>query len=204
MAKVKTLTSEIFKLKDWRLSFAQLDKPKAFKPGQDARYEATFLADPTRADHKAQIGELMGLTLDLVKRKWGNEADLKENKPEGLALCFGLADKNPKKAKYDGYKGMFYLVTANKDAPTIVTRDREAVVPGKTQWPYSGCHVNTNPTLWVQDNEFGIAVRANLRIVQFVDDDTPFGRGSANPDDEFEKLPARGKTGPAEVDNIDF
>lgn len=200
----KSITSEIIKFKSVRLSFAQLDKPKAFKPGQDPRFEATFLLDPSSEEHKTQIRTLMAEADKLVKLKWGNDADLKDNKPEGLQLCFGLANKNPKKAKYDGYKDMFYVVTANKDRPTIVTRDREAVVPGHKQWPYSGCYVNTNPTLWVQDNGFGIAIRANLRIVQFVDDGKPFGAGSANADDEFEKLPPKGSQGVSEVDDIDL
>jgi hypothetical protein len=179
----KGVTSGIIKLVDWRLSFAQLDKAKAFKPGQEPRYEATFLADPSREDHAAQIKALKSAGLEIAKKKWGDDVD-----PEGLAWCMGLSDKNPKKKKYDGYKGMFYLITANGSKPVVVSRNREPVVPNGVQWPYSGCRVNTNVTLWTQDNEFGQGVRANLRIVQFNQDDTPFGAGNVNPDEEFEAL----------------
>lgn len=193
----KSLTSDIIKLKSVRLSFAQLDKPKAFKPGQDPRFEATFLLDPSNVEHQAQINAIKEAAKTLIKAKWGE-------KPDGLQLCFGLAENNPKKSRYDGYAGMFYLVTANSNRPTIVTRDREAVVPGNKQWPYSGCYVNTNPTLWIQDNSFGIAIRANLRIVQFVDDGKPFGAGAANPDDEFERLPERTGKGASQVAEFDL
>lgn len=193
----KSLTSPIIKLKNVRLSFAQLDKPKAFKPGQEPRYEATFLLDPSKEEDEVQIAAIKAEASALIRAKWGE-------KPDGLQLCFGLANNHAKKAKYDGYKDMFYIVTANSERPTLCTREREAVVPGNKQWPYSGCYVNTNPTLWVQDNGFGIAIRANLRIVQFVEDGKAFGAGSANADDEFEKLPTMGAKGAAAVDGFDL
>lgn len=179
MAKSKT--SPIIKLIEWRGSFLQLDKAKSFKPGQDPRYEATFLADPTREDHAKQIAELKAAAVELIKLQWGE-------KPAGLELCFGLADLHPKKSKYDGYKGQFYLVTANSEKPGVFNRTLEPVSPGNKQWPYSGAHVNTNVTLWCQDNAFGKAIRANLRIVQFNKDGTPFGAGQADPNKEFTAL----------------
>lgn len=184
MAKSKT--SDIIYLKDVRLSFAQLDKPKAFKPGQEPRFEATFLLDPTRKDHAEYIATIKAEAKKLVLSEWGE-------KPAGLELCFGLANEHPKKATYDGYKNMFYIVTANKDQPTIVGRNKVdgafvAQKPGMAEWPLSGFFVNTNPTLWTQRNTFGNAVRANLRIVQFVRKGTPFGAGSADANEEFQAL----------------
>lgn len=199
MAKSKT--SDILYLKDVRLSFAQLDKPKAFKPGQDARYEATFLLDPTNAEHAKQIAIIKAEAKKLVLAEWGE-------KPSGLELCFGMADEHPKKSKYDGYKGMFFIVTANKDQPTIVGRNKvdEAFVaqrPGSSEWPFSGAYVNTNPTLWTQKNTFGNAIRANLRIVQFVRKGPAFGAGSADANEEFQALgdaPGTTAGGVAQVD----
>jgi hypothetical protein len=52
----KAPTSDIIKLKNVRLSFARLWKPKAFQEGQDPRFEATFLLDPSNAEHAATIG----------------------------------------------------------------------------------------------------------------------------------------------------
>lgn len=199
MAKTKTLTSDVIKLVDWRASFLQIDKPKSFKPGQEPRYEATFLADPTRVEHLAQMKELKAAAILLAEAKGWDYATLTYDD-----LAYGMADKHPKKKKYDGYAGMFYIVTANASQPTICGRNLEPLTPGKKPYPYSGCRVNTNVTLWTQDNEFGQAIRANLRIVQFVADDTPFGAGSAVPEDEFQALgdakKAAGKAGAKEVD----
>jgi hypothetical protein len=64
--------------------------------------------------------------------------------------------------------------------------------------------VNTNVTLWTQDNKFGKAIRANLRIVQFVKDGKAFsGSAPANADDEFEALgdSPSGKGGATSVDD---
>jgi hypothetical protein len=190
----KSKTSPVIKLVEWRGSFLQLDKAKSFKPGQDPRFEATFLGDPTREDHAKQIAEINFNAIELIKAQWGEEFlaivrdKKKKGEPTGLEMCFGLADLHPKKSKYDGYKGQFYIVTANSDRPTVVSRGLEPVVPGNKQWPYSGAYVNTNVTLWCQDNWFGKAIRANLRIVQFNKDGTPFGAGQADANKEFTAL----------------
>ena len=81
------------------------------------------------------------------------------------------------KAKYDGYKGMFYITTANTERPGVYGRQRQPIAEGDREAPYSGCFVNTNITLWTQDNKFGKAIRANLRIVQFAKDGDSFGGG---------------------------
>lgn len=202
MAKSKTLTSDIIKLVDWRFSFLNITTPKSFKPGQDARYEATFLADPTRTDHMTQMKALKAAAQALCTEKGWNYDDLTYDD-----LAYGMADKHPKKKKYDGYAGMFYIVTANKDQPTICGRNLEPLTPAKKPYPYSGARGNTNVTLWTQDNEFGQAIRANLRIIQFTADDAPFGAGAARPEDEFQALgdaPKTGKKAAVEDDDIPF
>lgn len=192
MAKEKTLTSPIIKLKNWRASFLNLVTPKAFEEGQEPRYEASFLADPTDAAHKLQILELVKAAKALCELKGWEYPKPGEEHLSEIQLPYGRADLHPKKKKYDGYAGMFYLVTAQgqKDPPVICARDPKVLLdPKKKPFPYSGCYVNTNPTLWVQDNKWGTAIRANLRIIQWVGDGKPFGKGSANPEDEFEPLP---------------
>lgn len=176
----KSLTSEIIKLKNARLSFPRLDKPKAFQEGQTPRFEATFLLDPSDAEHAEQIKMIRSAAMALLKAKW-------TDKPAGLKLCYGFANENPVKAKYDGYPDMFYITTANTTKPTVVNRSRELVVAGQTEFPYGGCRVNTNITLWTQDNGFGKAIRGNLRIVQFYANDKAFsGAAPPNAEDEFE------------------
>lgn len=191
----KALTSEIIKLKNARGSFLRLWVPKAFQEGQTPRYEGTFLLDPTNAEHAALIAQIKAEANKLIKAKWGE-------KPAGLKVCFGLADNDETKKKYDGYAGMFYVVTANTTKPTVVNRAREEVAEGAKGAPYSGCYVNTNITLWTQDNKFGKAIRGNLRIVQFAKDGAAFS-GAAPPraEDEFEAI---GDTPGASISDDDF
>lgn len=191
----KSLTSDTIKLKNVRLSFPRLDKPKAFQEGQTPRYEATFLLDPSDVAHAEQIKAIRQAAAALVKAKWGD-------KPAGLKLCYGLANDHETKAKYDGYKDMFFVTTANTQKPTVCRRDRQLVEVGQKEFPYGGCRVNTNITLWTQDNKFGKAIRGNLRIVQFFGDDKAFsGSAPANPEDELELYGDKKSSGPVESDD---
>lgn len=195
MAKSKT--SEVVKLKNVRGSFLRLFKPKAFQEGQTPRYEATFLLDPTNAEHAAAIAQLRAEAKKLIAAAWGE-------KPAGLKLCFGDADKDETKSKYDGYKGMFYVTTANTERPGVYGRQRQPVAEGDREAPYSGCYVNTNITLWTQDNKFGKAIRANLRIVQFAKDGEAFsGAAPARAEDELEALEDKTPAGVAASDGFD-
>ena len=172
----KAPTSEIIKLRSARLSFARLWKPKAFQEGQDPRFEATFLLDPSNADHASTIAEIKAAAMKLIKES-GLDARV-------FKLCFGKGDDKP----YDGYAGMVYIAANNKTRPTVVDRNRNPVAEGDKQAPYSGCIVNTNLTLWLQNNQYGKRINANLRIVQFVADGPAFGVQAAKAEDEFEAL----------------
>lgn len=188
MAKEKTITSRVIKLKSWGLSFPELVVPKAYEDGQKLSYQSTVLADPTNAAHKAQILELVAEAKILCGLKQWEYPKPGEEHMSEIKLCFGRADVHPKKKKYDGYAGMFYLAMSNSDPPTICGRNLESLDPKRKPFPYAGCYVNTNTTLWVQDNKWGKAIRANLRIVQFVSDGAAFGKGRANAEEEFEPL----------------
>jgi hypothetical protein len=180
----KSATSEVIKLPSARLSFAKLYKPETFAAGQDARFSATFLLDPTKAEHKAKIQEIQAAAKKLI-----DEAGFKVS---DFDVCFGHADKHPKKSKYDGYAGMFFLAASNKVRPTVVNRRREPVAEGDPQAPYSGCYVYGSITLWLQNNQYGKKINANLRAVQFEKDGEAFGMKPVNAEDEFEPLEGDG------------
>lgn len=181
----KALTSELIKMKDVRLSFPRLWKAKAFQEGQEPRFEASFLLDPSKEAHKASIDEVEEAGKKLAIAKWGSV-------PEDIKYSYGYADKNPTKKKYDGYPGMFYIASANTTKPNIFGPNKTNNVwvglnEGDKFAPYGGCYVNTNITLWTQSNKFGKAIRVNLRIVQFSKNGQAFsGAAPANPDDEIE------------------
>ncbi len=197
----KSKTSDIIKLKNVRLSFPRLFKAKAFQEGQEPRYEATFLLDPSKPEHATAIAQIKEEAKKLVAAMWGE-------KPAGLKLCFGLADNDEVKKKYDGYQGMFYITSANTERPGVYGRQKQPLAEGDREAPYAGCYVNTNITLWTQDNKFGKGVRCNLRIVQFSKDGDAFsGAAPARADEELEALedtaPA-GKAGVTEDDGFDL
>lgn len=173
-----SITSDVIKLKNVRLSFPHLFKPKAFQAGQDPKYQASFLLDPSDKDHARMIKEIKRQAKKVLVEKFGEMPEKGDYK-----LCFGLADKHPKKKKYEGYEGMFYIATSNTIAPTCIDRRKQEVIESDGVL-YAGCYVNTNITLWPQDHpQGGKGVNANLRIVQFFRDGDAFGTAKASKDE---------------------
>jgi hypothetical protein len=201
MAKNSVQADKII-LKNVRLSFLRLDKPEPFEEGQTPKYQATGLLDPSDADHAAQIKGLQQAGKKLMLEAYGEiPADIKAD-PIGQ-LCYGLADKHPKKAKYDGYEGMFYVTTSNSDRVGCANRKGVLVLPGDPEFPYSGCYGNLSLSLWAllgpKRNKYGARIGANLRAVQFVRDGEAFGAGPVNVEDEFEALE---DNGPADTGDV--
>jgi hypothetical protein len=176
MAKSKT--SEVIKLPRVRLSFAELFKAKAFAEGQEAYFKATFLLDPSNAEHAKVLGKLKASVESLTAEAFNGE------KLPADRIC--IANGNTK--KYDGYAGMIAVSSSNKVRPVVVNRARQPVAEGDAECPYSGCYVNASITLWTQNNKFGKRINANLRGVQFVDDGEAFGIAPVDADEEFEML----------------
>jgi len=182
MAK-SNVTSDIFKLKRVRFSFPQIWNPKKYTddPDREATFQATFLLDPSDAEHAKSIKEIKRLAKKTLIEAFGEV-------PPGFKRCFGLADKHPKKKDYEGYKGMFFLATGNSTRPTLVDRQRRDLEQADGVL-YAGCYVNTNPTLWTYDHpKGGKGIAANLRIVQFYEDGEPFGNAPAKADEELDDV----------------
>lgn len=173
-----SITSEVIKLKNVRLSFPHLFKAKSFEAGQDPKFQATFLLDPSDKDHAKAIKQIKAQAKAILVEKFGEMPEKGDYK-----LCFGLAAKHPKKKKYEGYEGMFYIATSNTIAPNCIDRRKQEVVE-QDGVLYAGCYVNTNITLWPQDHpRGGKGVNANLRIVQFFKDGDAFGTARASTDE---------------------
>lgn len=170
----KAVTSEKIHLKNVRLSFARLYKPKAFREGQDPRFEATFLLDPSNAEHAATIKQVKTTIAEVGKKVYGTI--------EGMKHCLVKGDSKG----YDGYKGMIAIPSHNKVRPAVVNKKNELVAEGEPQAPYSGCYVNATITLWAIKNGFDPRVSANLRGVQFLRDGEAFGVRPVDPNEEFE------------------
>lgn len=171
-------TSEKIKLVNARLSFPRLFKPKAFQEGQDPRFEASFLLDPSDKKHAAVIKSIKVTAKELAKEEFGEI-------PKSLKLCFGDgAEKD-----YDGYEDMFYITSSNKTRPTVVDGQLAPLVEEDGK-PYAGCFVNGTITLWVMNNQYGKRINANLRAVQFVKDGEAFGVKPVEAEEEFDAIEA--------------
>lgn len=167
-----------------RLSYARLDKAEAFQEGQTPKFQATLLLDPSDVDQAKTIALVKQYAQKLYTDAFGEiPAD---RKPP----CYGVGDRLPKVP--EGYKGMFYVRLNNDVRPGVANRAGGPCAPGDKQFPYSGCYVNINFTLWAQNNKYGKRINGNLIAVQFVKDGTAFGRGPVAVEDEFEPLPEAG------------
>lgn len=183
-------TSKKISLPRVRLSFARLIEPKAFEEGQDPRFEATFLLDPSTKQHAAVIKLIKTTAVEIGKEEWGSKWPEVKKK---LIFNFGTADDDPDK-NYDGWEGMFFVST-NKKAkdgrPLIVNKNGDPVQSGDEEFPYSGCYVNATITLWTNQWKKTSRVLCNLRAIKFAADGEPFS-AAATPSadgsefDEFE------------------
>jgi hypothetical protein len=181
MAKTN-VTSDVIKLKNVRLSFPVIWQPKSFEKDREAKFQATFLLDPSDEAHAGMIKQIKIAAKKVLTEAFGDV-------PMGaMKKCFGLADKHAKKSQYDGYKGMFYISSGNSTRPTLVDRKRQDLEESDGVL-YAGCYVNTNITLWTFDHPVGgQGVAANLRIIQFVKDGEAFGNAPAKADEELDDV----------------
>ena len=159
-------TSETIQLPFARLSFPRLWKPRSYQEGQEPRYEASFLLDPSNAAHQKKISEIQQTAESLIKEVCKGEV------PDDVKYCFGIGGK-----KYEGYQDMFWIASHKKAEDgriTVVNAAGTPVDQGEPQSPYAGCYVHGTITLWGQNNKWGRRVNCNLRAVKFMRDGAAF------------------------------
>jgi hypothetical protein len=187
----KSITGEVIKLKGVRLSFPTLDIARAPKgvAGAKESFGATFLLDP--ATDMEQIKLINNEINRLRKEAWGGPHPKEKLLPGAKTPeCFGKGDlkTNNDGEIYAGYEGMYFVSGKNDNRPLALIGKREMNDPKAiAQQFYGGCYVNANINFWVQDNDFGKAIRCGLRGVQFLRDGEAFGGGRASAD-EFDNV----------------
>lgn len=182
--------THIVKLSNVRLAFPNLFAPRAAKPGDKAKYGATFIVPQ---NHPC-VAELRKLFPVIAKEKWGDKAGaILTGLEKQDRLCLHDGDI---KVQYQGFEGNLYI-TANGDVrPSVFDRNKTPLQAGDGK-PYSGCYVNASIELWPQDHkEHGKRINASLRGVQFHADGDAFAVGTAASEDEFEDLGDQGETDP--------
>lgn len=83
----------------------------------------------------------------------------------------------------DEYAGYHVLSANSKDRPIVVSNDGRSVIGSESEnHIYAGCHVNAKVRLWVQDNQYGKRVNAELVAIQFAADGDPLDGTHVSPD----------------------
>lgn len=160
------------KLHNVRLSFPSLFRKAVFS-GEETKFEATFLLDKdTQADKIAEIDTLIkGMIKDALKG-----AKLPADK-----VCLRDGDE----VDYAGYAGHMSIKASTAKRPLVLDRDRSPLTEDDNRL-YAGCYVNAMIELWVQNNQWGKRINANLLGVQFFKDGEPFSDGVTASVDDFE------------------
>lgn len=170
-----------------RIGYADgLNAPKsqaAQQPGQapSAPKFSSVLFVPETAQEVLQT--VQAVMWELVQKEFGQTAQMvwqelaASNK---LALRSGAT-----KASQDGFLGNFFINANAKTPPSLFHKylkpDGSGVVELSRPQSviYSGCYVNVQLNLWVQNNAHGKRVNAELLAVQFAEDGDAFGGGAS-------------------------
>jgi hypothetical protein len=170
----------IVKIRDARLAFPNLFKPRPGEDGGKAKYGALFIMDPSNP----AVKEIEKISLAVAKEKWPKtwEAIVKGLKAQDKMCIHDGATKS----QYNGFPDNMFI-SANSDiAPTVLDIDKSRLTETSGK-PYAGSYVIVSVEIWAQDNKFGKRINAQLRGVQFQRHGDAFAAGSAASEDEFEE-----------------
>lgn len=194
-----------------RARFLRLEVPKAFEEGQDPRWEATFLLDPSDPEGQKGITTILSEASKLAKEHYGHvplalkklaakfvpgapKPDLNDpkNAEDNIKVAFVDGDAE-KYADYGGYQGMFIVPSHNsKLKPAVANRKGVKVEEGDPQYPVDGYYVYGSITIWLlmgqSAQKYGKRVGVNLRGVQFAKVGQTFARDAIDAEEEFEAL----------------
>ena len=170
------------------LSFPKLVEAASNKdfPSAGKKFAADFILPQSHPDYARFMAEVMKDATEKWKEHTSNVLNQINN--DRRLRCFGNGTEKIKKdtfKPYEGYEGnMFISASANEDRPPVIVRPEDGKEISNTNTMerlaaarklYGGCRVNVAVRPWIQDNQFGRAVRCELVAVQFAGDGTPFG-----------------------------
>lgn len=158
------------KLSNVRLSFPSLFKRSVFN-GKEGKYEATFILDKKHVATK--------LTIDNIINQLLTEKKIKVQ-PHMMAIKDGVVIS----PEFNDY---WLIKASNIRRPIVIGKDKAPLIQ-EDNIIYAGCYVNAIINFWVQSNDFGNRINANLWGIQFVKDGEAFGLGNVDVTDEFDDL----------------
>ena len=196
-----------FWIRDCRLSFPNIVKPKAFKPGDTPKFSASFILTSDNPDWKL----FMAMVNRLAAAKWAENAVniMAMIKGDKRQRCYGVGtDKLDKKGGiYAGYDApnTVYVGASDETQPQMYGADGTPMDPMSANTKFvGGNYVSGIVRPWIQDNEYGKAVRASFVGVQYLREGEKFGSAPTDAGGIFQPTPG-GPDAAAEpsVDNYD-
>ena len=188
-----------FILKNVRLSFPVLEKPKAGPNGGEEKFGANFIIDKNDTENVAVLREklIAALTEKFPDRSKlppvlrGNDLNtyVSIEGKDGWPLRNGdFQDK-------DGYEGKLFIHATNRSVPFTIDGKNCNVSP---KMFYAGCYVDAalEAYAWEGPNNKGVSV--SLHGVRFAGDGEPFGASPVSSTDFF---PAPSDNGSDNPDN---
>lgn len=162
MAKKETVRKKLV-IKHARLSFPNLFETEVYNGKDTEKYTATFLipkdSDEAKKAIKAFQAAMQEAGIKVPKSKWA------------------LQDGDEK--DYNGYEGHYSLKASlhkSRGKPVVIGKGNKKVTSEDDEAaPYAGCYVDAIVYLWVQDNQWGKRINAELAGVRFVEDGEPLG-----------------------------
>ncbi len=202
-----------FHTPEFRMSYPNLDKPKAFKEGDKETYSVTMLF-PKKTDLSAEMKNKSGKVLSigmkkaairLIKKTWPDEfekfgTDWRKWEEEGdgpIKFPFrdgdkdrAAKDKQTKKAK-EGYPGHIFVRASTIDKPGLLIEKNGERVPAPENGRdfYPGCWARATLVCSPFDAAGNRGVTFYLNNLLKVRDDTPLA-GRANAEDDFADIEA--------------
>ncbi len=161
-------------LKGVRLNFPSIFSKSIFQ-GKVGKYEGTFIVDKDDEQIKEVIGKIQSIRKQSKKKIAADKLCISDGDNTGVSALEGT-----------------YTIKASNIKQPIVLDERKQHLTQEDGKVYSGVYVNAFISLWLQDNQFGQRVNANLLGIQFVRHGDPLGGEVVNEDEilgAFDEIP---------------
>lgn len=177
-----------FVLRNVRVAYAQgLNTPQAgqSQPGQQAgapKYSAVFLIPEAAAEVLQGVQTVLW---EAVQKEFGATAQaVWQELSASNKLCFR---NGATKASQEGFLGNWFISASAREShpPKLLHKYLNAAgnAPEELKRPqnviYSGSYVNVQISIWLQNNQYGRRVNAEVLVVQFAADGDNFGGGAS-------------------------
>ncbi len=178
-------------IKKARLGFPALLVAKAVQGGEP-KFSCNFILD-VGAEEWKEMGTIISA---MAQEKWSENANgvLTMIKSDKRLRCYGQgSEKISQKTGlvYDGFDGKLYISASNSEKPKLYGTDANELPPtaNANQLFVGGNYVSGVISFWLQDNQFGRGIRANLDGVQYIEEGEHFGAVGPDTDGIFQAVP---------------